>query len=688
MAINPEALYPGKIAPSTPDYPYGAARNITVPGDGSGTPWEAGLVNDLFGFQQALLGMAGIVPSGNPDKVGASQYLEALTKAFDRSFDSTAAMIADQKLTEGLYVRTRGYTAKGDGGAAAYTIVAAATGTADGVLFFDLSNGLQAQLDAKKEILVSQAGVTGAADDTVRYRAALAAAQTVGALVIDKDVRLETFDQTLSDGVDCASVITASVRIVYAGGELILNTAGSTNAALGVDTDANGSAISLEYLRSSGADNGRIYHSVAAAQLEGEEAINVRTSRHALFMLAEVTKVKRLVGNFVGYSVTAATNSAPTYQIQNGNKANALYAEEIFDIQNNICKIGNAVTNAMYFFGRIPSDSVVANNWAFNLAKNSTEGFDIDGVGARASVTNNHAIYCGYEYKQSTGSDYDTARDIGFTGNYSFEAQGTAFSFRSSGNFNNNVAYNPDGWAFFCSEFVADDLTSANGVELKGGGNVGIYAGAANFKGLKIGESGSGLAIGNINFDPFSIIVDPVYEKDNPGTKIPNSGVAALIDVEGDVRNVRVANGSLAPCTGDQVLILPGAEANDVFFERMNHGDCDGSCYDFRLTKNMHITNPVWPSSVGDRVARYVDCERVIIQAEEHPTLGTSAGSPTNKGVVINGLGYDATALAANPPTANAYWPQGTLCKVLADNEVWVRVTTSAAPASAWKKLS
>lgn len=78
MAINPETQYPGKIAPSTPDYPYGAARNITVPGDGTGTPWEAALVNDLFGFQQALLSGAGIIPSGNPEKVGASQYLDAI----------------------------------------------------------------------------------------------------------------------------------------------------------------------------------------------------------------------------------------------------------------------------------------------------------------------------------------------------------------------------------------------------------------------------------------------------------------------------------------------------------------------------------------------------------------------------------------------------------------------------------
>lgn len=103
MAINPETQYPGKIAPSTPDYPYGAARNITVPGDGTGTPWEAALVNDVFGFQQALLAGAGVVPSGTPDKVGASQYLEALKKtptiASAAVFDSVASLKTGTAIT-------------------------------------------------------------------------------------------------------------------------------------------------------------------------------------------------------------------------------------------------------------------------------------------------------------------------------------------------------------------------------------------------------------------------------------------------------------------------------------------------------------------------------------------------------------------------------------------------------------
>lgn len=108
MAINPETQYPGKIAPSTPDYPYGAARNVTLPGDGTGTPWEAALVNDILGWQQALLSEAGIVPTGNPEKATASQYLDAL-RAINKKdglapIVTAAEAIADTKALENSYV--------------------------------------------------------------------------------------------------------------------------------------------------------------------------------------------------------------------------------------------------------------------------------------------------------------------------------------------------------------------------------------------------------------------------------------------------------------------------------------------------------------------------------------------------------------------------------------------------------
>lgn len=78
MAINPNSRYPTQTNAPDANYPYGSARNVSVPGDGTGTPWEEDIVNDLFGWQQQLLDAAGITPSGNPDKKGVSQYYNAM----------------------------------------------------------------------------------------------------------------------------------------------------------------------------------------------------------------------------------------------------------------------------------------------------------------------------------------------------------------------------------------------------------------------------------------------------------------------------------------------------------------------------------------------------------------------------------------------------------------------------------
>jgi len=78
MGINPYSRYPTKTNAPDTDYPYGSARNVSTPGDGTGTPWEQAVVNDLWGWMQNLLYQAGIAPSGNPDKKDVSQYYDAI----------------------------------------------------------------------------------------------------------------------------------------------------------------------------------------------------------------------------------------------------------------------------------------------------------------------------------------------------------------------------------------------------------------------------------------------------------------------------------------------------------------------------------------------------------------------------------------------------------------------------------
>jgi hypothetical protein len=87
MSLNPSTSYPGQIDTTAPaDYPYGKAQNESVAGASDGTPLEKAWVNDLWGFLQAVLAAAGITPSGTPDKVGASQYLQGLQLIFAKAF--------------------------------------------------------------------------------------------------------------------------------------------------------------------------------------------------------------------------------------------------------------------------------------------------------------------------------------------------------------------------------------------------------------------------------------------------------------------------------------------------------------------------------------------------------------------------------------------------------------------------
>lgn len=78
MAINLSTQYPGQVEAPDANYTYGGAKNETVVDALDGTPFEKAMLNDIFGFQQAMLVQAGIVPSGSSETVLISQYLEAL----------------------------------------------------------------------------------------------------------------------------------------------------------------------------------------------------------------------------------------------------------------------------------------------------------------------------------------------------------------------------------------------------------------------------------------------------------------------------------------------------------------------------------------------------------------------------------------------------------------------------------
>lgn len=81
MAIIPSSHFPpSRVNAGSTEYPQGSAKDETSRGANDGTPaMQASVWNDIWGFLQKLLSVAGITPSGDPDDVTDSDYWDALT---------------------------------------------------------------------------------------------------------------------------------------------------------------------------------------------------------------------------------------------------------------------------------------------------------------------------------------------------------------------------------------------------------------------------------------------------------------------------------------------------------------------------------------------------------------------------------------------------------------------------------
>ena len=221
MAINPETRFVGKITPSSAAYPYGEARDITVPGDGTGTPLVADLVNDVFGFQQALLAAGGVTPSGTPDTATTSQYFQALNVANDArylpEFATVAALKAVNPVALGgfeasLKVGTRVTVSNLP---SPYEIVASTSRTLDDGAAIALDNGNFAEARFQKgEGYIEQWGI---APTTATIDAAMAAADALGIRLLGKT------DATYTYGGTARKTFTNKMRINLNGGKLLFS---------------------------------------------------------------------------------------------------------------------------------------------------------------------------------------------------------------------------------------------------------------------------------------------------------------------------------------------------------------------------------------------------------------------------------------------------------------------------------
>lgn len=160
MAIDLFDTYPTKVNAASPAWPFGQPRNITAPGDGTGTPWEQAIIRDTEGFKQALLSFAGITPSGTPDTAEVSQYIQSLFKLSGRIATDLSQAVSFTNLADGVEIFTLGRNSPGDGGHAKYRYRIAGGGGNDGVAYINhaVSGDLQL-LPENGELNVLSGGV-------------------------------------------------------------------------------------------------------------------------------------------------------------------------------------------------------------------------------------------------------------------------------------------------------------------------------------------------------------------------------------------------------------------------------------------------------------------------------------------------------------------------------------------------
>lgn len=78
MSLKLNERYPGRFNNPSAGYPLGSFKNRTAPNAKDGSYLEQDWANDKEGFFQSLLNAAGIEANGIVDKVGGSQYFDAL----------------------------------------------------------------------------------------------------------------------------------------------------------------------------------------------------------------------------------------------------------------------------------------------------------------------------------------------------------------------------------------------------------------------------------------------------------------------------------------------------------------------------------------------------------------------------------------------------------------------------------
>lgn len=524
-------------------------------------------------------------------------------------------------------------------------------------------------------------GLVVAGDWTPAIQAALDTGASEILLPDDGTYAVESFPDTLDDGISCAFTLTNSVKIT-GGGTITSTTATSTDAIFGLDATSGAIAVNLNDIVFAGDTRYKVVHGSANASLSRFSLDKINTFAQSFLYAGNISESFRFTNSQFGTAIAAATATSPFISIV-FNTTNVF--EFLFDSVT--LRTGSEIVSSAIVLHYLPSGGHVTNNTHINIGQVATEGFDIDNLGSGTLVQSNTAIYSGFEYKVGSGGYVDSNNCI-FSGNLSYESVGAAFSIRSSCIASNNLAYNPTDYGFFLRDFDPSDISNSDNVWVQGSNNIVVWAGSTMTAAYAVGSTvgaGNTNFVQNINFDGFGFYIDPKYKEDNPAAVLP----CICIDLRGDCTNIRFANGKIDESGAvNQVQLRDCTSgATNLTFENITHGDAGDSCYDLLLAQNVKIINPTFPATIADRPVRFSSVTGAQVTCPFHASITLAQTSGGNSGILINNWGQEAAGVG-NPPSAGDEWPIGCVAENSDDNTVWLRKSPSGVSATAWAQIA
>lgn len=512
----------------------------------------------------------------------------------------------------------------------------------------------------------------GVTDDTAAIQAAVNAAEAISGCVYFPagTYLVSTFATALDSGTNCAVLINGDLTIDGCG--TISSATGTvSNSIFGIDGTSGSVSVTLKNVNFAGASRYRVITKTSLSVADSIVIDGITTERQSIILTGDYNNRVNVRNCYIGTSITAVTAVSPTLTV---TIAAGSTRQPEYIIQNNTVVGGteNASTGLFVIHG-MPGNGLCRGNSALNIGNSTTECFDIDNIGRFCVFDGNYALNGGYDYKPGTGG-YTAGSEIMFTNN---RADNGIFLLRSACIAVGNISYNPPSYGLFLtpgsdsegyldeSSIIIDDFKI-------------LYAGSAWTAGVKIDAGFKSVSIDNL-----SVELDPEWATNNPAGQMPG----VCVNIDGDAHNIRITNSFIDKSAGDQINFRPTTTANNLTLDNIRFGDAGDSCIDLANVTGVTITNPIWPTTITDRPIRVSTCSKVRVMSAFKTNVTTILTSSGSTGVLVNNFGQEAAG-AGNRPSVTDIWPVGCTVRNSDDATCWLRISESAAPASAWVQVA